>query len=245
MKRLLFLLVLLAFGCKKSEDRSCWKFNGSSTDKKVELSDFQRMELGPYLIYHLVQDTSSFVVIKGGKNVVNSVSTAVLDGTLTVLNENKCRFLRNSNKVITVEIHFKQLKEIIYYGSHQLTNEGTIVSPNLTLTLQEASGSVDLNVNCGNLEVSAEPSWADYKIQGICNQARFTVKGNAFGDTRGLKVNNLMTVLSRSSGDLKVDVNNTVDLKCETWSSGNVYYYGIPNSIEWNDYGTGKLLQGD
>ncbi|MDG1347339.1 MAG: DUF2807 domain-containing protein [Crocinitomicaceae bacterium] len=245
MNRLILLLVLFAFGCKKSEDRSCWKFNGQTAEKKMELADFQSMEIGPYMKVHLVQDSSLFVVLTGGENVINLVSTAVLDGKLTILNENKCKFLRNLNKVINVEVHFKQLKEILYKGSHDLTNEGNIVSPNLSVTLKESSGSVNLKVNCGNLEVSAEPSWADYKIQGICDQARFTVKGNSFGDTRGLKVNNLLTVLSRSSGDLKIDADATGVLKCETWGKGNVYYYGTPSSIEWNNYGTGKLLQGN
>jgi len=49
MNRLILLLVLFALGCKKSEDRSCWKFNGSTIDKKVDLSDFHKIDLGAFL----------------------------------------------------------------------------------------------------------------------------------------------------------------------------------------------------
>ena len=73
-------------------------------------------------------------------------------------------------------------------------------------------------------------------------QVRLSIKGNAYGDTRGLKVDSVMTVISRSSADLQVNAGGTKRFKCEIWGSGNVYYAGIPDLIEWNDYGTGKLL---
>ncbi|MEJ6797456.1 MAG: DUF2807 domain-containing protein [Crocinitomicaceae bacterium] len=245
MNRLILLLVLFALGCKKSEDRSCWKFNGSTIDKKVDLSDFHKIDLGAFLNYHLIHDSSSFVVLTGGENVLNSVCTTVIDGRLTITNENKCKFLRSLKKIISVEIHYKSLDEIIYQGSYSLTNEGTLSSPKLDVILREGAGSLDLLVNCINLEVSAEPSWTDYAIRGNCNYARLSAKGNAFGDTRELQVLNDLIVISKGTNDLKIRTNSANVLKCETWSSGNVYYTDTPGSIEWSNYGTGKLLQGN
>ncbi len=244
MKYLVFiLLIVFAFSCKKVEDRTCFKFTGDEIEKTISLDVFHKLKLGAYLEYVLVEDTACFVVLKGGENVVNLVSTEVTSGDLLqIKNTNRCRFLRSSKKHIHVEIHYVNLKEIFYEGSELLKNEGVLTSENLTVILNEGSGSVNLHVKCGKLNVAAEPSWADYVISGETTEARLSIKGNAYGDTRGLKVDSVMTVISRSSVDLEVNAGGTKRFKCEIWGSGNVYYSGIPDLIEWNDYGTGKLL---
>lgn len=237
------LLVFLFFACKKAEDRACVKFHGKATELVVDLSSHNRLYLGPYLDYVLVQDTLNYVKISGGENVVHFIETEIVASELRILNKNKCRFLRKGSKKITVEIHFVQLENIFFEGSGNLISQGVLYLPDLELVLNEGSGTVDLQVESNLLRVSAEPSWSNYKLSGHCVRADLTVKGNAYANTTNLFVDSVLTVKSRSSADIKVNATSTVLLKCETMSNGNIYYTGSPETVIWNDFGNGQLIQ--
>jgi hypothetical protein len=239
---IVFLLCTL-IACKKAENRACVKFNGNTTEKSIQLDHFNKLYVGPYLDFVLVQDSLDYVRLEGGENVLNFVKLEILEKELRITNENKCRFLRNGKKHIVVEIHFTKMDELFFEGSGTLTNKGILNLPYVEITLNEGSGTVNLNVQSQTIRVSAEPSWANYILSGHCTNAELTVKGNSYGDTRGLQVDDLLTIKSRSSADLYVNGNNTGVLKCESWGSGNVFYTGTPLWINNNNYGEGRLLQ--
>ncbi len=245
--RVFLFLFLVLFACKKAEDRSCVKFTGDSTEKIIPLDYFYRLHVGPYLDYVLVQDTVSFVKLIGGENVLNLIDIAHSpeEKQVVILNKNKCRFLRSKKKKITAEIHFSHLEEILFEGSGRMTNVGKINVPYMVLVLNEGSGTVDLNLESKILRVSAEPSWANFKLKGHTENLDMAVKGNAYGDTRGLAVDSLFTLKARSSADTYVNVDGTAFFRCETWGNGNIYYTGAPLFQEWNNYGEGQLLKID
>lgn len=244
MRNLVFLVFFL-FSCQKAADRSCWKFTGAETNKVVSLGEFDRLQVGPYMDFLLVQDSLNFVEIIGGENLVNFVTVDLVEGQLQIFNKNKCRFLRSQKKKILVKIHFTALKEVIFEGSGEMKNEGILQMHDFVLTLQEGSGTVDLQLNGDHLNVSAEPSWANYILAGHFEKANITVKGNAYGDTRNLQVDSSLTVVSRSAASLHINANACSILQGETWSNGNVYYYGTPQAMKWQNFGKGKLLLGD
>jgi len=241
MKWVLILLVLIT-ACKKAEDRKCWKFHGDQIEKRVELEGFKTLEINPYVIVNLVQDTINFCKLSGGENVVNLIKTDVSNGILVLKNENKCSFLRSAKKKITAEIHFVSMGNIIYQGSENVKTIGPITLQNFAVNLKETSGTLDLELNTINLSVTAEPSFANFILKGYTKTAILGVKGNAYCDTRDLLVQDKIVINSRSVGDCYIN-GSTAHLKCETNGSGNVYYTNTPGWIEWNDYATGKLLQ--
>jgi hypothetical protein len=241
MKKILILLVLIS-SCKKAEERNCWKFYGDEVEKTVTLDVFHSLEINPNLIVNLIQDTVHYCAIKGGKNVVNLLKKEVLNGKLTLKNENKCAFLRSPKKKITVDVHFVELDRIVYQGSENVKSKGVINGQILTIDLKETSGTLDLELNTTHCYVTAEPSWVNFKLSGFSNFARIVVKGNAYCDTRNFLVQDRITINSQTVGSCYVNGASNY-LKCETNSSGNVYYTNTPGFIEWNDYGSGKLLQ--
>jgi Putative auto-transporter adhesin, head GIN domain len=243
--RILCLCTLLLFACKKAEDRSCLKFTGKDSTRSVQLEDFTKLEVGPYLDYVLIQDSVDFVKIQGGENVINLVDVHLQDETVHISNKNACRFLRSQKKKIQIEIHFTNLNELLFEGSGSMTNEGILQLPNFSLSLKEGSGTVNLSLESDFLVVSAEPSWSNYILSGHAVIANLTVKGNSYGDARNLTVDSTFTIVSRSSAPLRVNAENSSLLQGEAWSTGNVYYSGNPNAISWNSYGTGKLLLDD
>jgi len=241
MKKL-FILLLLVSACKKAEDRRCWKFNGDPVEKIVSLENFNEVEIRSHLIVNLIQDTVNFAVVKGGENVVNLITTEIEQGKLVLSNTNKCNYLRSGKKKITIDIHFVSLDKIIYHGSEPLKSIGVISGSQLTIEIKETAGTIILEVNTLNFYLNAEPSWANFVISGSTKNASFSVKGNAYGDARELHVENKVLCCSRTVGDIYINGDVSL-LKCETNGSGNVYFTNTPGNIEWNNYGTGKLLQ--
>ena len=241
MKKL-FILLLIICSCKKAEDRKCWKFSGNSMETKVSLENFDELEIRSHLIVNLIQDSINYAIIKGGENVVGLVSADIQQGKLILNNNNKCNYLRDGKKKITVDVHFVSVKKIIYYGSETLKSVGKIIAPILAVDIKETSGTVYLEVDAQEFSLSAEPSWANFVLSGFAKMARLSIKGNAYGDARGLKVHDKLLCSSRTAGNIYVNGDVSL-LKCETLGSGNVYYTNSPGNIEWNDYSKGKLLQ--
>ena len=113
MKRIgAFILILLVLGCDKPEDRSCLKSIGDQSTKEVILADFDKLHLGPHLRYVLVQDTVNKVVLSGGANLLNFVTSEITDNKLTIENENDCNFLRSYDEIIVAEVHLKNIINI-------------------------------------------------------------------------------------------------------------------------------------
>ncbi len=243
--RILFVFIFLLFACKKAEDRACIKFTGSETNRVVELDDFTKLQVGPYLDYFLIQDSLDYVKIIGGDKVVNLIDVQLSESEVIILNTNKCRFLRSQKKKILVEIHFTNLHQLLFEGSGIMRNEGTLKLPDFSLALKEGSGTVNLNLESVYLSVSAEPSWSNYILSGHTKIANLTVKGNAFGDARNLLVDSTFTVISRSAAPLHINAGNCTMLEGESWSTGDVYYSGNPQDIFWQRFGVGKLLFGN
>lgn len=240
MKKLL-LFVLLLSSCKKAENRSCLKFYGDSVEKNVTLGSFHAIEINPNIIVKLIQDSVNFGRIKGGEKVINFVKFNIQDGILKLTNENNCTFLRNPNKKITVELHFVSIDEIVYQGSENVISEGVLFAEYLSIVLKETSGTLDLTVNTVNINVSADPSWANFNLSGVSKTANFGLKGNSYCNIKNLVVQEKLTFISRTVSDCFLN-GATAHLKCETNGSGNIYYTNSPEIIEWNDYSSGKLL---
>ena len=91
-----FLILLPAFiiiSCKKPEERSCLKRSGDKTKEIVTTGEFNRLSLMEHLSYVLVQDTVSYVVLEGGKNLLGFVDCSNLENhikhNLHILIQNK------------------------------------------------------------------------------------------------------------------------------------------------------------
>jgi hypothetical protein len=237
----IFSLLLVFTACKKAADRPCFKSVGESTTLEVSVGSFDRMLLKEHLKYVLVQDTVEKVVITGGKNLVNFISVDVTDGLLTVLNENRCNFLRSYEKKVTVEIHFKSLINLEYIGTEDLTNKDTLSLGWFTMLIRDGAGPVKLNFNADAVFATVSHGWGDFTFNGVVNHANLNVRSNGFCDTYGLKVLDSLTVVSNTQGSVKVNANNTI-LRAETDADGSIYYKGTPISISYHQYGKGELI---
>jgi hypothetical protein len=189
----------------------------------------------------LVQDSIEKITITGGENMLNFIEATVTDGLLDIQNKNKCSFLRSYKKKIIVEIHFKSLINILFQGTLPLTNRGVLQFDWLTFLLKDGAGSVNLNLEAESLHATISHGWGDFTFSGKTKKANITVRSNGFCDTYGLEVSDVLTVISKTPGAVKVNANGS-KIKAQIDADGNIYYIGSPAMIELNRYGNGNLM---
>jgi len=238
----IFLIGLLHFSsCKKEEDRNCIKSIGELSSKEILLENFSQIFMGPHLRYKLVQDGVNKVVITGGKNLLNEIEATIENQKLTIENLNKCAFLRSYDEEVEVEIHFTDLSEIHFEGSREVVCADTLEFTNFKLSIREGAGAFNLILNANSLNIVVATAWGNFNVSGNVNFANIQVSSNGFGNTNGLHVMNELVVVSNTAG--KVEVNaDQCDLLAETNSSGSIFYKGVPNLIQFNNYGSGQLV---
>jgi hypothetical protein len=235
------VLAFFLFACKKPEDRRCWKQAGEEDTLAVNVNAFQKINVQEHLVCTLVQDTIEKVVISGGKNLLNFVGVNVENGLLTLTNENKCSFLRSYEQRVKVEIHFKTLSNIDFEGTEPLTCRDTLQLDWFTLLIRDGAGPVNLLLNAQLITATLAHGYGDFTMQGQTNQAIFNVRSNGYCNTYGLKIAESITVISRTQADLRINAHQCI-LRAQTEVGGNIYYKGVPNSIEFNRYGSGNLI---
>ena len=235
------MIALVFFSCKKPEDRRCIKGAGDLVTIERPLTSFYSLDLGPHIQYVLVQDTVEKVVLTGGENLLNFITTEIIGGKLIIQNTNRCNFLRSYKKVVVVEIHLKQIGNVLFQGTKELNCQNQLNLQSLTFVMKNGAGQCNLNVNTSVLYLAAVQGWGNFTCKGSTDYLRMDIRENGFGDAYELQINDSLNVVSYSSEVIKVNAEGA-QFRTEIGSNGDVWYKGVPVFIEYNQYGTGSLL---
>lgn len=236
------LFVALFLGCKKAEDRQCFKAAGEEIQRETVLPSFDKLKVNEHIQVVLVQDTVNKLILKGGGNLLNFIDVTVDDdGLLELTNTNTCNFLRSYKKKVNAEIHFKSLINLHFEGTEPLTNKGKLDLDWFTLLIRDGAGPVKLNLAAQLIDVTVAHGWGDFTLSGNVDKAIYEVRSNGYCDTYGLNVTDSITVVSRTQGQLKVN-SNDAHFRAQIETNGNIYYKGTPKSITLNKIGNGELI---
>jgi hypothetical protein len=241
--RFFYIIVVLSIliACKKAEDRSCFKTVGAETTKEIYTAGFNQLHLKEHIIYTLVQDTVEKIVLTGGKNLLNLIDIQVADNILEIKNSNRCNFLRTYKKKVRAEVHFKDLINIDFEGTEELTNKDTLNLKWFFILIKNGAGPVKLNVNATSIDALISHGFGDFTFNGVTSNANFNIRSNGFCDVYGLKVKDSLTVISATPGTLKVNAQNTV-FKAQIEADGNILYKGKAKNVSLNKLGKGNLI---
>jgi len=236
------LLSIIAIGCKKSYERSCFKGTGDIDSVVYEFAPgYEEFILGTYLKYEFYQDSSNSVVIRGGKNMIYLVEVVDLDTALQFNDKNMCNFLRNGKDEIIVELHFPSYTHIVGKPSDSVIFKDTISGDVLTIDFKNGAGSSDLKVNLNILVLSITTGAGDFRVGGnVAVKSDLVVKQNAWGDASDLNCPYYF-IHSRTNGDLHVNLNGaTADIFLT--GTGDIYYAGTPADTNLSVDGDGNLI---
>jgi hypothetical protein len=242
MRILLFTaLGLVLIACKKPENRRCAKTAGEDSELVHMVDSFDKLDIGPNFKVVLVQDSVEKVIVRGGKNLINFIQLEVTDGILTIVNDNKCNFLRSYKHVVEVEIHLINVINVLFKGTKELSCANQLHLPYLTFEIQEGAGKCNLNLNCYSLFLGSGFGWGNYEVVGQTNFLKVNFRDNGFGDMYGLQVLDTATVISSSSERMKINLGGAA-ARVETSSYGDIWYIGTPTFLEYYQYGEGELI---
>ena len=238
---LIGILLVTVFGCKKAEDRRCFKSVGESASKEVVVDKFDKLFLGAHIKFELIQDSEEKVVLKGGKNLLNFITTDVTDGILRIENKNKCNFLRSFSKIVTAEIHLKDIVNIEFEGTEELACLNQLNVGDLAVTIRDGAGKFNMNLNANSLHFVITHGWGNYALRGQVNYLNMEVRSNGFGTSYGLSVADSVLVKSSSTENLMIHADGCL-LRTQTFEAGDIWYKGNPSLIEHHSYGEGQLI---
>ncbi|MBI3133125.1 MAG: DUF2807 domain-containing protein [Bacteroidetes bacterium] len=238
---LLTLTSLFLICCKKPADRSCFKSTGDQTSVEIPLDSVHTFNLYKNIRYRIFQDNSRKLVVKGGANVVNLIEAKNENGVVSVSNKNKCNFLRKSEDLVEVEIHYPYLNHFYIEPSDSVIFENTITGDSLWIQMREGGGSARLDVNVNFLSINVSYGTGDYVLSGYANNAEVKIQNNGFADASQFN-SPYVFVYNNSTGDLKINLENAYAFVVLE-GTGEIYYTGQPDSLSLVQPGSGELIK--
>lgn len=248
MKQLLIVLsvLLFLFSCKKAENRECLKTAGKQTSLEVALPTFNKLRIGAKIEVVLVQGTENKLVVHGRDNLIRHISyDHDEEGYLNLKNHNRCDFLRSYEKnKVKVEVHFVDIREVLFEGTFDLTTSGVINTSQFKLDIRDAGSTAYINLNCDFAEINQGHGYGDFILSGTADNTTIRITSNGFGDASNFKTANQLIVISNTPVSSKINADGAA-ATVEIEGSGNVIYVGTPQSMNVIRYGTGMLIDGN
>ncbi|MFZ5980061.1 MAG: head GIN domain-containing protein [Candidatus Zixiibacteriota bacterium] len=186
--------------------------SGNLVTEKRDIREFDEIEsYGSFDIFVTIGESRA-VTLTFDDNLIDIVETNVRGGVLKIeTSENY-----SSDSPCKVEITLPHLKGIALSGS------GSIEVVNLK----------EEYFTCG---ISGS---GDIDIAGTTTEAEFKISGSGEIDARDLIADDVYVKIS-GSGDVRVHADESFDGTVS--GSGNIYYYGQPNSLSTNVSGSGRI----
>ncbi len=248
VKKIVFAAILfisisfIFFSCKPEKKWDCFKGTGKETVKKVYLTPYDSLYIDGQMTVNLIQDTTDFVVFSGGENLLAKIDATVEDNSMTLKDNNHCRWVRSYKKAkIQADVHFSRLLKIVFYKGADLFSPDTLHLDTLIVSIWSKIATVDLLINAKYTAIKLNAATGDYSLKGKSdfNYMYSVGNGNIYTDELESKKGDIYW---NSTGKTTFWISDKVNLKI--LSSGNVYYR-LPKPIielEKKDYATGEVL---
>jgi len=237
---MIIVLVILTglISCSKNGG-TCLSNTGPIMMMYRPVSDFDSISINEYVNLILTHDSVTSVSVEAGQNIINGISTEVIDRTLVIHNNNECNWLRSYNKVINVYVSVKNLAKIIYNSSGNISTTNALGFQNLWIDVWGGCGTIDLELNLNQGTFIEHMGTADFNLHGVCKISSIYAGDFGFFDCRNLETD-YMYIKNYGSNDCYIRVERYLD--ATIGSIGSIYYRGEPDTLNSKIYGTGVVL---
>ncbi len=248
MKKIVFSAIVLAsvisslFSCKPENKWDCFKGVGKETIKDVYITHYDSLYIDGQMTVNLIQDTTDFVTFSGGQNLLAKIDATVEDNSLTLKDNNHCRWTRSYKKSkIIADVHFTQLMKIIFYKGADLYTPDTLHLDTLIISIWSKIAKIDLLVNARYMAIKLNAATGDYYLRGKSdfNYIYSVGYGNIYTDELQSKRGE---IYCNSAGKTTFWISDYVRIRL--LSSGNAHYRPPKPDIELikKPYATGEIL---
>ena len=254
MKTILKHIILIGIGlmmssgftsCDSEDVNDCLQTEGSTIQETVSLPFFNKIRLEDGVSMTIKQGEDQNVILETGENLRNDVDIRVEDETLIARDNNGCNFFRDYNAThLTVTV--PNLVDIINGSSYDIRSEGVLNFPSLTLRSLvilgfdlKKNGNFYLNLNSENVTIIANGSSVFY-LNGEAENLRVIFSDEIPRlEARDFIVQHANV---RHVSANEVHVNPQQSLVANLTSSGNLFSYNRPASIEIEELYRGRVF---
>ncbi len=215
------------------KDNRCIRGDGSTITQTRTATGFHNIDLNGSYDVLISQDSVYSLTIEGEGNVLERITTEVLDGTLKIDSKGCIK----SHRAIKIRISMPDLQMVELNGSGDIRSNNTFVVNSDVFLVINGSGDMDFKIKTPKMLETRINGSGDIIIAGEADKQLLNITGS--GDIHSFD-------LSAKTGEIKVDgsgnseVNIAETMDVRITGSGNVIYIGTP-SMEVNISGSGTV----
>jgi hypothetical protein len=219
----------------------CVKAAGPIVVKSRELPPFNSIFVEDKIDLIITQGPEWKVILEAGKNLHINIKTEVRDSILYIDDGNKCNFVRNPKKKVTIYITMPRIKSLESHGVGVTTFANRFEQDSLSLRLFY-SGDVHVNVSVDVFQTVTHGN-ADVYAEGYAGRCSHYTNGTNFIYDERLVVKDYIYVETFSVGHCYINAPLNGPIEGNIRSKGNIYYKGEPTFINVSTYNSGKLIK--
>jgi len=239
MIRFIIISTILLIGCKKPNERSCWKGAGKVVSETRELANKSVINIFDDADVILIQDNLNYIEIESYSNLVSFIKTNSSDTAIEIKNLNRCNFIRDKSIQNTIIIHFSDIQTLNLYGTGKINFMGEIIQNNLEINSYKSRSEFTLNISCNQLKCIFMEGSINANLSGSSDSTYIYQSKHSIVDASNLS-GSYLHFSNRSTGDGHVGPTNT--LAAELLDVGNIYYQGNPTLNILADIGLGNII---
>lgn len=244
-KNIYIAFFFLIFACDSEKAGDCFQKTGTIIQEEVTVDAFDKIFVNRDIELIIKEGTEQKVIIETGENLINDVETTVVDGQLTLTDNNTCNYVRDYG-VTKVYITSANITEIRSSTQYDISSDGVLTYPSLTI-LSEDFGAPDTFVSANfKLQIDNDSfrlvfnNLSNCFISGETNNLNITfAAGTSRFEGRDLIAQNIQ-LWNRGSNDMIVNPQQSI--KGTISGTGDVISINRPAIVEVEEPYKGRLI---
>ncbi len=236
---LLITTVVILSSCEKEHMLDCFKSAGEETTEFRNATTFMNIDLQDNVDLIIHPDTTPYIKVTAGENLIDGIITELSGSTLYIRNENKCNWVRSFKNTYTVEVGMDKPSLIHYTGTGNVSCLDTIRSDEFTFDCFNGSGTIKFLFNCKKTHLNNHVGRSDIHAWGTTLESYVYINDVGILEASGLNAD-YTYVRSSTTGDCHVNAKDQFGY--EIRYNGNIFYSGNPVFFNEVRIGTGKLI---
>lgn len=246
MRKLLYILILSVFiACDSEDTGDCFQKTGNIIQQEITVSSFDEILVNRDIELIVKDGVEQKVIIETGENLLNDVTAIVVDGKLTLTDNNTCNYVRDYG-ITKVYITSPNITEIRSSTQYDISSDGVLTYPSLTVFSEDfskpdsfTSGDFRLQIDNNTFRLVFN-NLSNCFISGKTNNLNITfAAGTSRFEGRDLVAQNI-AIWNRSSNDMIVNPHQSITGKIS--GTGDVISVNRPAIIEVEEQYKGRLI---
>ncbi|WP_034043225.1 head GIN domain-containing protein [Wocania ichthyoenteri] len=246
MKKVIYIIILsISIACNSEDASNCFQKTGRLIQQEIPVDTFDKIFVNRDIELIIKDGDIQKVIIETGENLLNDITAIVVDGKLTLTDNNSCNYVRDYG-ITKVHVTSPNITEIRSSTQYDVKSDGVLTYPSLTI-LSEDFNAPDTFTN-GNFRLQIDNNafalvfnnLSNCFISGKTNNLNITfAAGTSRFEGRDLVVQNIQ-LWNRSSNDMIVNPQQAIRGKIS--GTGNVIAVNKPVVIEVEEVYKGRLI---